>query len=175
MITTQHTQESLSRSYAHAIAGTAGVNMHIGREFDYGFDGTFRPVIIRGTRRVESGFPVDFQLKCTKNWSHEGNQVAYSIETKTYNDLVTRDPEGIGALLILLCVPADQSEWLEVSEDYLKMQRCCYYTALSGNAVANEDSKKKILIPRDNLLTPAALAKLLAAERERKTSGPHHD
>lgn len=101
--------------------------------------------------------------------------MAYSIETKTYNDLVTRDPEGIGALLILLCVPADQSEWLEVSEDYLKMQRCCYYTALSGNAVANEDSKKKILIPRDNLLTPAALAKLLAAERERKTSGPHHD
>lgn len=150
--------------------------MHIGREFDYGFDGTFRPVVItRGTRRVESGFPVDFQLKCTKNWSHEDNNVAYSIETKTYNDLVTRDPNGIGALLILLCVPQDESQWLEVSEDYLKMQRCCYYMALSGSTVANESSKKKILIPRDNLLTPAALNALLIEERLRKTFGLHHD
>jgi hypothetical protein len=168
MITLQHTQESLSRSYIHAIAGSAGVNLHVGREFDYGFDGTFRPVIVRDKRRVESGFPVDFQLKCTKNWSHEADKVAYSIETKTYNDLVTRDPEGIGAVLILLCVPNDPAEWVEVSEDYITMRRCCYYTVLSGTPVANEESTKKILIARANVLTPNALTGLLAAERERK-------
>ncbi len=168
MITQQHTQESLSRSYIHAIAGSAGVNLHVGREFDYGFDGTFRPVIIRGTRRVESGFAMDFQLKCTKNWSLEQGNVAYSIETKTYNDLVTRDPDGIGAVLILLCVPEDQNEWVEVAEDYIKMRRCCYFTILSGAPVANEHSTKKILISRTNVLTPEALSSLLAAERTRK-------
>lgn len=168
MITQKHTQESLSRSYIHAIAGSAGVNLHVGREFDYGIDGTFRPVIIRGKRRVESGFPIDFQLKCTKNWSHEADQVAYSIETKTYNDLVTRDPDGIGAVLILLCVPDNHSEWVEVSEDYIKLRRCCYYTTLSGSPVASEESTKKILIARSNVLTPKSLKDLLAAERERK-------
>lgn len=171
MITQQHTQESLSRSYVLAIAGSAGVNLHVGREFDYGFDGTFRPVAIRGKRRVETGFPVDFQLKCTKKWKHEADKVAYHIETKTYNDLVTRDPDGIGAVLILLCVPDDHHEWVEVSEDYIRMRHCCYYTVLSGTPAANEKSTKKILIARANVLTPDALNGLLAAERERK-AGP---
>lgn len=171
MITQQHTQESLSRSYIHAIAGTAGVNLHVGREFDYGFDGTFRPVTVRGKRRIESGFPVDFQLKCTKNWKHEDTNVAYSIETKTYNDLVTRDPDGIGAVLILLCVPDDHLTWVEVSEDFIKMQHCCYYTVLSGAPVTDEESTKKILIARTNILTPDSLNDLLAAERTRKTGG----
>jgi Domain of unknown function (DUF4365) len=170
MITTQHIQESLSRSYIHAIAGSAGVNLHVGREFDYGFDGTFRPVIIRNKRRIESGFPVDFQLKCTKNWSHENDKVAYGIETKTYNDLVTRDPGGIGAVLILLCVPANQNEWVEISEEYIRLRRCCYYTTISGTPVANEDSTRKILIARANVLTPDALNGLLADERERKAA-----
>jgi hypothetical protein len=168
MITQQHTQESLSRAYIHAIAGSAGVNLHVSREFDYGFDGTFRPVVVRGNRRVESGFPVDFQLKCTRKWSHEADQVAYSIETKTYNDLVSREPEGIGALLILLCVPDNPDEWVEVSEDYITMRRCCYYTVLSGVPVTNEESRKRIFIARTNVLTPDALIRLLAAERERK-------
>lgn len=168
MITQQHAQESLSRSYIHAIAGSAGVNLHVGREFDYGFDGTFRPVTVRGKRRIETGFPVDFQLKCTKNWSHEDDNVAYSIETKTYNDLVTRDPDGIGAVLILLCVPAEQVEWVEVSEDFIKLRHCCYYVILSGTPTKTEDSTKKILIARTNVLTPQSLNDLLAAERARK-------
>jgi hypothetical protein len=142
MITQKHTQESLSRSYVHAIAGSAGVNLHVGSEFDYGFDGTFRPVIVRGKRRVESGFAVDFQFKCTKNWSREADSVAYKIETKTYNDLVTRDPDGISAVLILLCVPEDDNKWVEVSEDCITMRHCCY-TVLSGTPVANEESTKK--------------------------------
>jgi len=171
MITQQHTQESLSRSYIHAIAGSAGVNLHVGREFDYGFDGTFRPVAVRGTRRIETGFPIDFQLKCTKNWSHEQDNVAYSIETKTYNDLVTRDPEGIGAVLILLCVPSDQAQWVEVLEDYIKLKHCCYYKVLSGDPVKNEESTKKILIARTSILTPVSLNALIDAERDRKLGG----
>jgi len=171
MITVQHTQESLSRAYIHAISGTAGVNCSIDRAFDYGFDGTFRQVAIRGSRRVETSFPLDYQLKCTKNWSHENDQVAYHIETKTYNDLVTRDPEGIGAVLILLCVPENQPEWAEFSEDFMTLRRCCYFTTLSGDPVQNEHSTKKILIPRTNVLTATTLNLLLDQERLRKTGG----
>ncbi|NKK59857.1 DUF4365 domain-containing protein [Rhizobium leguminosarum bv. viciae] len=171
MITIQHTQESLSRAYIHAISGTAGVNCSIDRQFDYGFDGTFRGVSIRGSRRVENGFPLDYQLKCTKNWSHEGDNVAYNIETKTYNDLVTRDPEGLGAVLILLCVPEEQHQWAVFSEEFMTLRRCCYYTILSGDPVPNENSKKKILIPRANVLTADALNQLLSDERARKLEG----
>lgn len=112
MLTQQHTQEGLSRSFVQALAASAGVNLHAGFWFDYGFDGSFRPIVMRGKRRVESGFPIDFQLKCTTAWKHEGEDVAYNVETKTYNDLVTRDPNGIGAYLLLVCIPKNKEEWI---------------------------------------------------------------
>ncbi|RFB90369.1 hypothetical protein B5K11_19950 [Rhizobium leguminosarum bv. trifolii] len=171
MITVQHTQESLSRAYIHAVAGSAGVNCSIDRAFDYGIDGTFRPVAIRGNRRIENGFPLDYQLKCTTNWQHEGSDVAYNIKTKTYNDLVGRDPEGLGVVLLLLCVPEEQNQWAEFTEDFLTLRRCCYYKILSGQTVENEESTRKILIPRANVLTADTLNQLLAEERQRKMEG----
>lgn len=168
MITEQHQQECLSRSYIQAVTGITGVNLVPGREFDYGFDGTFRQVEIRGTRRVESSFPLDFQLKCTRNWTYEKDQVAYNIETKTFNDLVTRDPLGTGAILILLCLPKAPSDWIEISEDYMKIQKCCYYAKLAGPVVENENSTKKIHIPRANILTGESLKFALGEERSRR-------
>jgi hypothetical protein len=168
MITQKHTQESLSRSYIHAIAGSAGVNLHIGREFDYGFDGTFRPVILRDKRRVESGFHIDFQLKCTTKWNYEGAEVAYNIETKTYNDFVSRLPVEIGCVLIILCVPEDDGQWVDVQEQHMILKHCCYFCSLSGTPTGNENSTKKILIPRSNLLTAPALRGLLEVERARQ-------
>lgn len=171
MITEQHTQEGLSRSYIQALAGVAGVNLSAEREFDYGFDGSFRGVSLRDKRRVENGFPLDFQLKCTKNWKHQGTDVLYSLETKTYNDLVSRDPAGVGAILILLCLPKEPSEWLFVSEDFLRIQKCCYYKRLEGNIVTNEKSKKQIRIPRANVLTGDVIRSVLADERTRRIGG----
>lgn len=103
-----------------------------------------------------------------KKWSYEGDNVAYNIETKTYNDLVTRDPEGIGAVLILLCVPDSHPTWAEFNEEFLTLRRCCYYIALRGDPVVNEKSTKKILIPRKNVLTATSLGALLDDERSRK-------
>jgi len=168
MITEQHIQEGLSRSYIQAVAGIAGVNLVAEREFDYGFDGTFRKVEFRGKRRVETSFPLDFQLKCTINWSIEGDFIVYDIESKTYNDLVTRHPSGTGAVLILLCLPSESSNWVEICEDYMKVQKCCYYSKLDGSAVANENSTKRIRIPRQNILTGTAVQNILNAERDRR-------
>ncbi|MBU0645567.1 MAG: DUF4365 domain-containing protein [Alphaproteobacteria bacterium] len=169
MITEQHIQEGLSRSYIQAVAGIAGVNLLADREFDYGFDGTFRKVSFRGDRRVENSFPLDFQLKCTKNWQLDGGCIVYDLESKTYNDLVTRHPSGTGAILIVLCLPESSSDWVEVSEDYLKVQKCCYYTRLSGDPVKNEKSSKRIWIPRENILTGRAVQAVLDDERHRRT------
>lgn len=168
MLTEQHTQEGLSRSYIHAIAGISGVNLVAEREFDYGFDGTFRGVELRGKRRVETSFPIDFQLKCTKNWKFDGDLIRYNVESKTYNDLVSRHPCGTGAILILLCLPEDRSNWLEIREEYMKLQKCCYYIKLQGKTVPNEKSTKLIKIPRSNILNKDSLKTLLTEERNRR-------
>ena len=64
MLTDQHISEALSRAYVRAISGRAGLNLAI-REYDYGVDGSFDEVVVRQSRRVESGFSLSFQLKAS--------------------------------------------------------------------------------------------------------------
>lgn len=170
MITEQHIQEGLSRSYIQAVSGAAGVNLAAEREFDYGFDGTLRQVTLRGTRRVENGVSLDFQLKCTKNWSISNDFVVYDLESKTYNDIVTRDPLATGVMLILMCLPKDVASWVNISEDGLMLQKCCYFFTPAGQPVKNEKSKKRIKIPRVNILSSNAIQTALDDERTRRIS-----
>ena len=149
MITSNHTQECLSLAFVHALTGVAGVNLQLWRRHDYGIDGTFRPVSA-GPRHIENGFPVDFQLKSTINWSVDGDYVVYDIEAQTYNDLVMRDPAGVPCLLILLCLPNGTEDWLAGSESEMVLKNCCYWEQLTGGATENT-SKKRIRIPRKNL------------------------
>ena len=48
------------------MAGMAGLNYGIRNVFDYGVDGQFSLVTIRDGRRVNSGFPLDFQAKAAE-------------------------------------------------------------------------------------------------------------
>ena len=166
MLTLQHTQECLSLAFIGALAGRAGVNLSVSRTHDYGVDGTLLHVEMRGTRRIESGFHVDFQLKSTKNWSYENGQVIYDLEAKTFNDLVGRDPAAVKCILVLLCLPSEESNWLDSSEEKMLLRNCCYWAHLQGPQTEAEQ-RKRIRIPRANLLTAEALRDILVDERER--------
>lgn len=167
LITLQHTEECLSLAYVHALAGRAGVNLAAQRVHDYGIDGTFRSIKIIGTRRVESGFAVDFQMKATINWEYDGPDVVYDLEAKTYNDMVQRDSEAAPCILILLCLPANVEDWLESDETRLVLKHCCYWMRLKGETTTNT-STKRIRIPRSNELTSQAILNILNAERDRR-------
>lgn len=155
-----------------AIAGDAGVNLAGVRPHDYGVDGTFRPVALRGKRRVESGFGLDFQAKATTVWRHDGEHVVYDLESKTFNDLVSRAPDLPRCLLILLCLPKDRIEWLSAAEQQVTLRNCCYWSFLAGTPTGREDSTVRIWIPRAQVLTPDAVNAILRAERTHNLGGP---
>jgi hypothetical protein len=144
-----------------------GVNLNVGRVFDYGFDGTLLHVLVRGNRRVESGFHVDIQMKATTVWEHDGDLVVYDLEAKTYNDLVTRDPAAVGCVLILLCMPKSDGEWLAGTETEMVLRHCCYWARLEGEPTYNAETKR-IRIPRTNLLTADSIHAILEGERMRR-------
>jgi hypothetical protein len=154
-----------------AVVGGAGVNLAGVRVHDYGVDGTMRPVILRGHRRVESGFGLDFQAKATTKWWHEKEEVVYDLESKTYNDLVSRAPDLVRCLLILLCLPQNQAEWLHAAEHHTLLRNCCYWTFLDGNPTGNENSTVRVRIPRSQVLSPDAVGAILTAERARNLGG----
>jgi hypothetical protein len=167
LITLQHIEECLSLAYVHALVGNAGVSLSAHRIHDYGIDGTFRSVKIVGNRRVESGFGVDFQMKATTNWQHKEENVVYDLEAKTYNDLVQRETEATPCILILLCLPPNQDDWVDTNETRTVLKHCCYWVGLQGPATPNS-ATKRITIPRVNTLTSTVIGQILDAERKKR-------
>ncbi len=163
MITEKHTQEQLSKAYAILVAGRAGVNLAYVREHDYGVDGTFIPVKTVNKKRVEAGYPLDFQLKATINCGIQSGHVIYDCEADTYNSLADRalSSGAVPILLLALCLPKDRNLWLLIDEDKLILQRCCYWFHITGPLTGNKE-EKRIFIPREQLFTPDALKDILS-------------
>ena len=162
MLTIQHIEEGLSRAYLMAVAARAGVNIGA-QQHDYGVDGTIARIrILDGGRHVEDGIKFDFQLKATTKWRLNEDNVSYSLEAKTYNDMVERCSRlrTVPLLLVLMCLPDEQRLWLENDEEHLLLRRCCYWMTLAGNSTINS-STVAVRIPRSQLLTPDSLIKLL--------------
>lgn len=166
VITKNHRQEDLSRAYALAIGAAAGVLVSLGASHDYGVDGDFRAVARRGSRIVATGIGVDFQLKASIRWKKEAETIVYDLEADAYNDLVERT-YGIPLILILLCLPKTEAEWLVCSESRLLLRRACYWFEPAGVATGNS-STTRIRIPRTNLFDVAALTNRMEAARQRE-------
>ena len=170
-ITEQHTEESLCLAHIYALAGVAGVNYGIRKVYDYGVDGQFNTVIARGTRRIDSGFPLDFQAKATVDWELTDGYIVYDLESKTYNDMVERSDAETTLMLILLCLPETRAQWHGTTPQETIMRHCCYWHILRGDPTSNA-STKRILIPESQILTPDSLNQLLTAERLRREGQP---
>lgn len=166
-ITAQHTEESLSLAHLHALAGMAGLNINVKRTFDYGVDGSLYPVVKRGGRYVESGFPLDFQLKATINWEQDADDIVYDLKAENYNDIVSRTEAETTQILILLCLPKSQDQWHSTSTTQTTLRHCCYWHVPEGEPTENS-STKRIRVPVANLLTSTVLEALMREERRRR-------
>lgn len=160
----QHVEESLSLAYVQAIAGAAGVALGT-LSYDYGIDGSFRPIKKLGKRRMIDGYALDFQLKASTRCQVEPTHIVYDLEAKTFNDLVDRDDASIPCILILLVLPPQSELWLTISEQELLLRHCCYWHMVTGEPSDNESSVR-VRISREQLLTPDTLRDLLSSVSE---------
>jgi hypothetical protein len=166
-ITVQHTQETLCMCHINALAGVAGLNLGIRTTFDYGVDGFFAPVIIRNNERVQSGTQLDFQAKATINWTQAGENIVYDLDSRAYNNIVSRARDETTMILILLCLPREEAAWHGANAVETVLRHCCYWHLFFGEMTDNTSSKR-IHIPCRNLLTPASLLILVEMEKQRR-------
>lgn len=156
----QSRQECLSEAFVHAIASFAGLTVQW-RSRDYGIDGSFKKVLHHGERFIESGVPLDFQLKSTTNWEVSDGFIIYDMEAKTYNDFIYWQANTSSPVrLILLCLPSDEVQWVTTEPDQLVLRNCCYFCSVSGDPTENSQTKR-IRIPNSNILTPETLSALI--------------
>ena len=140
-ITVQHQKEALSQAYVRAVIAKAGFNF--GKtEFDYGIDGTIKDVINRNGRYVESCFGINFQLKSSCNVTIENGLVVYDLESKNYNDLVA-ESSMLPNILILLALPSNSDEWLEViSVALIESMIVIFVLNKAKNIFSKQDQRK---------------------------------
>jgi hypothetical protein len=162
MITKEHRQEQLSRAYVHAVAAHAGLIFEPAT-IDYGVDGCIRVVQRReGRRLLLSGHSLDVQLKATTNWRFENEEVIYDVEAKTYNDLVDRfnEPRGTPMVLIVMCLPKNEGDWLSITTEQLILRHCCFWCRVGGTRTDN-NATQRIRIPRSQILDQTSVGDLL--------------
>ena len=110
-----------------------------------------------GFTNKKIGNRVEFQLKSCyseNNFKELNNSIKYNIGTDFFDKLELNEDKFI--LIILQLPPAQEFEkWLEIQEDYTKIQKCAYFTE-----VKYQDKNNWIEISNQNLLTPENLQKL---------------
>ena len=119
-------------------------------------------------RRVPSAFPVEYQMKASTKWNHDGEFVAYDLDARAHRVLTDREPRQAMAVLILLCLPKDEAHWLDGCEEHLRLRNCCYWFRPDGPPTTNSSSVR-IRIPRVNVLTPNSLKGIMAVARAEGT------
>lgn len=165
MITQEHAKEALSYAYVYAIAGGAGMNLGVKTVFDYGIDGFFQPIKNLSGALIPTGFNVEFQMKASTVWTHDDDNVVYDLDARAHRILTDRERGQPLAILILLCLPKEPSEWLDGCERQLSLRNCCYWYRLEGPPTTNVSSVR-VRIPRANLLTPSSLRNIARLARE---------
>jgi len=167
MITKQHRQEQLSRAYVHAVAAHAGLIFEPATT-DYGVDGSIRVVKGReGNRLLVCGHSLDVQLKATTDWIVVNEEIVYDVEAKTYNDLVDRfnEPRGTPMVLILMCLPKNEVDWLSITTEQLILRHCCFWFRFGGTRTEN-NATQRIRVPRSHIFDQTSVGDLLDKVRK---------
>src|SRR5689334_22778745 len=128
-MTLDQIKEEISNHYVGLLAYNKGFSMDKPKH-DYGVDWTVRKYYTRTlpdgkNRYVPDTKQIDLQLKATTESGiiDEANQIKYDLEVKNYNDMVERKANGIIPLaLILYVLPNDQSTWVELAADELRVR-----------------------------------------------------
>jgi hypothetical protein len=165
MLSDQNIEAELSYAYLHAVASKAGFSCEYrNRHLD---SACVDSTITEDGRKLANdslltSFSVDFQLKASyRELPEQNGRLSYPMSIPHYNKLRLEDVAS-PRLLLVLRLPPNPLEWLQISEDALVAKRCVYWVSLRGAFASANKESQTVYIPRENLLTPDALTNLMA-------------
>jgi hypothetical protein len=162
----EHLLDELATAYVQAVAAMAGATIAISRQ-DYGVDGTLKHIVkTTGDRFVESGFPVDFQLKATTTAEINGGVLSYDLKVRNYDLIVERGVHAAPYYLFLICFGKDIDRWIVHAPEQLIFSASAYWWTYTGERSGNTSSVR-ISIPVGQKLNVQSVESILQAAKQR--------
>jgi hypothetical protein len=112
---------------------------------------------------------LDLQLKSTTQAHVSDSEVRFDLETKTYDDL-RETADTVPRILVVLFMPADESQWISQSPEELVLRRGAYWMSLEGYPPTKAGRTVRIAIPRSNVFSVQAVLGLMASRPERRNA-----
>lgn len=159
-------KERLSYAYIAAVAARAGCQLMSLRVDRAGVDHIILPI------KGRINLTIYVQAKATSGLRRigDGGEFSFNLDRLTYDKL--RVLEDVPALLVVLDLPGNPSDWLTVSVDAVILRRAAYWLNLSG-ADPIETKSKNLHIPADNLFDDRAIINIMeSTDRQNRVRSP---
>lgn len=149
-------ESELSYAYLHAVASKIGVGCKIStrHEDNRGIDAQLTCWEKFGDSYIEE-IDLKVQLKATKQIPSEtDSHFSYFFKGIKQYDFLREKPKRNHRFLIVLFLPEDASEWLNVNSEQLILKKCAYWVSLRGAEDSTNESGQTIYLPKKQMLTP---------------------
>ncbi len=150
-------QEQFSKAYVQAVAATAGYSCTTPVVDDDSVDVT---IAARGARGTIRSPRLDVQVKSWTVPKVIADDLHYPLAIKNYNDLRHED-YLVPRMLIVVVMPANLDEWVELSHPETTVRRCGYWTSLRGMGPTMNTDSVTVTVPMSQQLSVEALKVLM--------------
>ena len=150
-------KELFSYAYIRAVAAAAGFVVEP-RTLDR--DAVDLEII--ADSKFHPGAPhLEVQVKCTADFTLEDDHFTFPLRVENYERL-RKQNLAIPRILIVMLVPANCIEWLDISEERMLSKRCAYFRSLYGQPATDNAATISVQIPRANVFDVAALGQMMS-------------
>ncbi len=146
-------QECFGDAFLLAVASVAGCAVSLRRPDNDSIDWTLSCKLSRRPK-------IDIQMKTWTGGNESTDPIRYPLKRKNYDDLILTDVL-VPRILVVVIIPQEIGEWMELSEEQLALRRSGYWVSLAGQPQHENETSVTVSVPRANLLTVEALQQLM--------------
>lgn len=156
LLTIPDQEELLSKAYAHAVAAHAG---YVTAVYERDRDGVDMRILAGDEMRPA----LELQLKATITLHDGGDHVRFRLPRRNYDllRLATQTPR----LLVVLALPNDPNQWMDITADELVIRYRAYWMSLPGFGETANQTSVTVHIPKQNRFDVAGLQSLMEQSR----------
>ncbi len=145
-MTENEQKQQLSVAYVHAVAARAGYTCQVQIVDEDSVDVLIGAAGYVHDRAVVRSPRLEVQLKATSSLQLGAKHLTFPLKRKNYEELRTRCL--IPRLLVVLALPVNPAEWIEMSEECMISRRCAYWASLLGRAETPNTGSISVRLPR---------------------------